>query len=901
MPSTDNPGIDAAPGGPWQRDASRFALIVLGCAVLAYASVRWSPLPGRPMLDAAGGLALAAVLAWGDRQGWAVALGVALGRWLWATGEFPGTALPLALGEAAHGASTALQALLGAWLLRRQPEPVLALSEPRELWRFFFAAAAWPALLGAGLATAFHVLLAGMPMAEAPAAGASHWLGAVFGVMVVAPTALAWLGTRGTDLAPRRWSLLLTGLISTTLIHLGIAGIVDANSRRSQTEFERSVQHGTALLDAELQSVSHALQAKQLLIAASDDVTADEFHLAATVWLDKPGAMAAVGWVDCPSGASLQARYLEARSGPQQLASAGALRQPAVAAAALAALHSGRPTARAALSLDPANTDRAVVLWQPVIGAPATGAHCASTSGGLVFAVVRLRLLWAPLGDVLPKSMTACLDDLGDGTPEGTPADRQLAGLPGCDGHAAPRLAEALTVADRSWNLVAFNTGGGPGQALDIVSLLGAAGMGGATLLMALLLVIGGRARRIEQAVAEAARRSAEGANRAKNAFLSRMSHELRTPLNAVLGFAQLLETASQPDLPATQKRWATQIRQAGDHLLAMINEILDLSRIESDTMALSIKSLSVEAALGEALSLVEQRAQQRGVQLQVERAPDADWLRGDATRVRQILANLLSNAVKYNRHGGRVDVRARRAGEQIEIAVHDDGIGMSEAQLAQLFQPFNRLGRESTGVEGTGIGLVISRRLAALMGGELRVTSTVEQGSTFTLALPVGKPLAPPPPDAPPLPTSLPSSQPSSPPGAGGRVQRVHYVEDNAVNLDIVRAALATLDGVELQATARGDQALAALLSPQSPAPDLILLDLHLPDVDGLVLLRRLKAEPATRAIPVVVVSADALAVRIEQAMAAGASEFLTKPLDIAQLRRVLRRHGLGAPAGQR
>ncbi len=898
MPSIDDPGIDHAPGNPGQREASRFALMVVGCALLAYASVRWSPLPGRPMLDAAGGLALAAVLAWGDRQGWAIAVGVALGRWFWAAAEFPNAEVPVVLGEATHGAFTALQALLGAWLLRRQPADVLALSEPRALWHFFFFAAAVPALPNVALTTAFHVLVAGMPMADAPAAGTGHWLGAVFGVMVVAPMTLGWLGSPRADWAPRRWSLLLTGLISTALIHLGVAGIVDANSRRSQTEFERSVQHGAALLGAEVQSVSHALQAMQLLIAASDDVNASEFHLASTVWLDKPGALAALGWVDCPSGASLQARYLEARSGSQSLTSTGALRHPAAAAAALAALRSGRQTASAALPLGPSENDRAVVLWQPVAGAPAPDGRCPATPAGLVFAILRLRLLWAPVGDVLPEPLAACLDDLGDGTPEGTPTDRRLAGQPGCGGgRGTPRLAEALAVADRSWNLVVFNAGAAQGQALDLVSLLGASGMAGATLLMALLLVIGGRARRVEQAVAEAqaARRSAEGASRAKNAFLSRMSHELRTPLNAVLGFAQLLETASQPELPATQKRWATQIRQAGDHLLAMINEILDLSRIESDTLALSIESLSVEATLNEALSLVEQRAHQRGVRLAVEREPGADWLRGDATRVRQILANLLSNAIKYNRHGGQVDVLAKRVGGQVEIAVRDNGIGMNEAQLAQLFQPFNRLGRESTGVEGTGIGLVISRRLAALMGGELRVASTAEQGSTFTLALPQGMPMGVVP-DGP-----SPAESEAATPPAKGRAQRVHYVEDNAVNLDIVRAALATLDEVVLEASARGDQALAALLSPQRPAPDLILLDLHLPDVDGLVLLRRLKAEPATRAIPVVVVSADALAFRIEQAMAAGASEFLTKPLDIAQLRRVLRRHGLGRPADQR
>ena len=228
-------------------------------------------------------------------------------------------------------------------------------------------------------------------------------------------------------------------------------------------------------------------------------------------------------------------------------------------------------------------------------------------------------------------------------------------------------------------------------------------------------------------------------ANRAKNEFLSRMSHELRTPLNAMLGFAQLLEADRDPDLSPRQRGWLAQIQQSGWHLLQMIDDTLDLSRLDAGQMRVQMQTHDLEPIAADSLAMVESQRRRRGISIEVELAPEACVLRADDTRLRQVLTNLLSNAIKYNHDGGRVWLRARRSGdERVELSVTDTGPGMTEAQMAQLFQPFNRLGREVGGIEGTGIGLVITQRLLGLMGSRLQVASVPGEGSTFSFELPV-------------------------------------------------------------------------------------------------------------------------------------------------------------------
>ncbi|MEO6032506.1 MAG: CHASE domain-containing protein, partial [Burkholderiaceae bacterium] len=358
---------------------------------------------------------------------------------------------------------------------------------------------------------------------------------------------------------------------------------------------------------------------------------------------------------------------------------------------------------------------------------------------------------------------------------------------------------------------------------------------------------------------AEHAREAAEASNRAKSEFLSRMSHELRTPLNAMLGFAQLLELDPRHPLTPTQQPWVGQIQQAGWHLLEMINDVLDLSRIDSGNLRLHTEVLDPADLIVAGLAMIEGPAQARRIELTQELAAGTGRIVGDATRVKQILINLLSNAVKYNVEAGRVHITTRTVGpDRVEIAVTDTGLGMTEAQLGELFQPFNRLGRERSVQEGTGIGLVISQRLAELMGGSLRARSIAGQGSSFILSLPLAIE-----PDT--VRSGLDELAPAS---AGYRHRRVHYVEDNETNVEVMRGILAQRPQVELDVSITGLDGLAAIRARRH---DLILLDMHLPDISGMELLRRMNADPRLADIPVVMVSADALVGQIDAALEAG------------------------------
>ncbi len=376
---------------------------------------------------------------------------------------------------------------------------------------------------------------------------------------------------------------------------------------------------------------------------------------------------------------------------------------------------------------------------------------------------------------------------------------------------------------------------------------------------------------RLEEA--ERAREAAEVSNRAKSDFLSRMSHELRTPLNAMLGFAQLLEIDRRHPLTPTQRPWVAQIQQAGWHLLEMINDVLDLSRIESGNLRLQTATLELAELAEATTALVASDAAKRGIRISVELAPGTSAVFGDATRVKQILTNLLSNAVKYNVDNGRVHVASRLAApDVIEVSVTDTGMGMTPEQMEELFRPFNRLGRERTALQGTGIGLVISRRLAELMGGSIRVKSVPGKGSSFILKLPKAI-------DPDTVRSSL-DDLAALPADYNRRI--VHYVEDNETNVEVMRGILAQRAQVQMEVSVTGLDGLAGV---RARLPHLILLDMHLPDISGLELLRHLKADPATATIPVIVVSADATAQQVDAALDAGAVRYLTKPVAVNEL----------------
>jgi PAS domain S-box-containing protein len=379
----------------------------------------------------------------------------------------------------------------------------------------------------------------------------------------------------------------------------------------------------------------------------------------------------------------------------------------------------------------------------------------------------------------------------------------------------------------------------------------------------------------------ERERDRAEDANRTKNEFVSRMSHELRTPLNAMIGFAQLLGMARDPALAPAQREWVSQIQRAGWHLLEMINDTLDLARIDSGLVTLTLRPIDLEPLLANAVSMVSSAAAAQRVTIGVSADDEARTVFADATRLTQVLTNLLSNAVKYNRPGGTVTVTVTVQGAAgdgdawVEVSVRDSGLGMTGEQLGALFEPYNRLGRESSGIEGTGIGLVISRRLAELMGGTLTAQSSAGVGSTFTLRLPAAGPLR------------LPEvALPSTDVPLAYHHRRVHYIEDNETNVEVMRGILAQRPQIVLSVSALGLDGLDAV---RRQRPDLILLDMQLPDISGLELLRHLKQDDEHGDIPVVVVSADATPAHIEQALTLGAARYVTKPVAVADFLAVL------------
>jgi len=364
---------------------------------------------------------------------------------------------------------------------------------------------------------------------------------------------------------------------------------------------------------------------------------------------------------------------------------------------------------------------------------------------------------------------------------------------------------------------------------------------------------------------------SAERASSTKSDFLSRMSHELRTPLNSVLGFAQLLE---MDRLALPQAEAVGHILRAGRHLLDLIDEVLDIARIESGRLNLSVERVPVADVLRDAVDLTRPLSERGAIAIAVARDEAAGTLHvvADRQRLLQVMLNLLSNAVKYNRPGGTVEIAVARApGNRVRISVSDSGRGIRSEDLHRLFDPFDRLGAEHTGVQGTGVGLTLSKHLVEHMGGEFTVRSELGVGSVFSVEL--GAAVAP---DA--SATTTTSPEPSVSPG----VVRVLHVEDNQANLELVEQVLTRRAGIELQSAMDGSLALELA---HRHRPDLILLDLHLPDMLGTEVLDRLQGDPATADIPVVVVSADATPTQVERLRAAGVAAYLTKPIDVRQL----------------
>jgi PAS domain S-box-containing protein len=367
----------------------------------------------------------------------------------------------------------------------------------------------------------------------------------------------------------------------------------------------------------------------------------------------------------------------------------------------------------------------------------------------------------------------------------------------------------------------------------------------------------------------------AQDANRAKNEFLSRVSHELRTPLNAVIGFAQLLRLSSAGQLNGAQLQQVAHIENAGSHLLGIISDVLDLSRIEAGNLPLAIESYRPSALLSEACHLVCALASQHGITIMPTQVSEDMAVRVDPIRLRQVLVNLLSNAIKYNRPQGRVTPRIWREGTHMAIAIDDTGPGLTAEQQAHLFEPFNRLGAEATGIEGTGIGLVIVHKLLGAMQGRLEVRSKAGEGASFIAWVPTADELAG-------------QAQAGGPavstaaPTPGATKLTILYAEDNDVNIELVREVLKLRPACELIVAGNGAQALDMA---HAHPPDLFLLDMHLGDMSGFELAHKLAQDPHLADIPRVAFSADAMPDQIHRARDHGFSGYLTKPLDVRAL----------------
>jgi PAS domain S-box-containing protein len=1011
------------------------------------------PSNASPLFPAAG-VGLAAAFVWGR---WAVAAVAAasLVANLWHVSA--NTVLSASVVATWIGTSVgaALQAAVGARMVRRFVSMPLLLSEPADLARFMFIVTPLTCLTSASIAVL--VLLAGgtIGAAAAPATWAAWWVGDTLGVLIGAPIVWSLIATPRDAWAPRRWAVALPLAVATAVMALGLAESNRSEEERVLRAFQRDAENTVNVLTTHLQEPLRALEAMRGLAEAAPDLDQETFGRAALPWTLVAPGIAALGlsdrveradvatyearqraaglagyraierWQDgnvpAPDDPLVLIRYIEPLSANAAALGVNARSITRARTAIDLSTRGGQPVATAAFTLSQGG--RGVVIYQPVYrGDPQTTEQRMRAVRGVVFATVRPEQLLLALRDRLPATLSICLIDSA-----AEPGTRVLAGSDGCDKLEAPTLLHtaSLPFASRQWDLrvTASASAFGP-RGIGRTWPLALVGLASASMLGALLLMITGRARRIEAAVvertaelqqrstelqaeaaqrqrtalalresqqrlrsildhapigvaytdtdgrireanpylrellgttsdrlagipmarllhgddraaevqarerllageapmaraqlrfaasdgrviatrstlsllragkgdtprrmvwvieditehlaledAQRAREGAEAANRAKSDFLSRMSHELRTPLNAMLGFTQLLELDRRQPLAGHQLDWTAQMRHAGWHLLHMINDTLDLSRIESGHVELEPRTLDLEELVDAARALVQQAADRRRVRIESHLGLGARAAIGDATRVKQILTNLLSNAVKYNVEGGNVIVSSRLADEgRLAVDVIDTGEGMNPQQLAHLFQPFNRLGQESGPIEGTGIGLVISLRLAELMGGTLHARSSVGMGSTFTLELPRAA-VAPA--------SRVPLDEDRVEPAAYHR-RLIHYVEDNETNAEVMRGILALRPQVELEISALGLDGLEAI---RRRHPSLVLLDMQLPDIDGLELLRHLQAGADTSDIPVIVISADATEARISQAIAAGATHYLTKPVNV-------------------
>ena len=385
------------------------------------------------------------------------------------------------------------------------------------------------------------------------------------------------------------------------------------------------------------------------------------------------------------------------------------------------------------------------------------------------------------------------------------------------------------------------------------------------------------RSKRAADALIKA-KEEAETANRAKSDFLSSMSHELRTPMNAILGFGQMLELSPKEPLTETQKDYVGYILKGGQHLLELINDVLDLTKIEAGKVDLSIENVCPRDVLDECLALVHSMADERGIGIVVgEGFKAAAEIRAEQTRFKQSLLNLMSNAIKHNRERGKVTVDCHETpGGMLHVSVTDEGEGISEDMRRDLFEPFHRLGLETTKIEGTGIGLTITKQIIERMGGHIGVDTEIGKGSTFWIELPLaeGKPI-----DEAVADRETVADKAEPLPDVTGTVL---YVEDNPASLDLMEVIVARIERLSMISAHNAELAIELA---KSKTPDLIILDIDLPGMDGLEVLGKLQRLEETKDIPVIALSANATPKDIEKGVEAGFKRYLTKPIKVEEV----------------
>jgi PAS domain S-box-containing protein len=382
--------------------------------------------------------------------------------------------------------------------------------------------------------------------------------------------------------------------------------------------------------------------------------------------------------------------------------------------------------------------------------------------------------------------------------------------------------------------------------------------------------------KRVQQQLGEALV-AAEAANRAKTDFISSMSHELRTPLNAILGFAQLVDSGNPPPTPL-QKRSIDQILKAGWYLLELINEILDLALIESGTVSLSREPVLLSEVLAECRAMMEPQAHKRGIAMVFLPLDAPCYMMADRTRFKQVMINVLFNAIKYNQVGGHVTVQCTLTPpDSVRISVRDTGRGLAPDKLAQLFQPFNRLGQEQGTEEGTGIGLVVTQRLVQLMGGDIGADSTLGVGSEFWVSMPL---TVAPQLDAPHHGPALAAT--AQPVNGQKPLRTLLYVEDNPANLELVEQVIARRADLRLLSAADASLGIEFARVYQ---PEVVLMDINLPGISGTDAMRILRTDPSTAHIPIIALSANAVPRDIQKGIEAGFFDYVTKPFKVQQL----------------